>query len=425
MKFLVVGQGGREHAITHALAKHVDREQLFCAPGNTGTHDIATNVPIQASQIGGLVNFVQQKDIDLTIIGPEAPLVAGLANELRKVGRKVIGPNKNAAMLEGSKIHAKQFMRRHNIPTAEFRAFYNFNDLDHYLEVASYPLVIKADGLAGGKGVVICQDAEEARLVGEDFLLKSKHGEASERIVVENFLEGPEASVFCLTDGHTILMLPTAQDYKRAFDGDFGPNTGGMGAISPSPALDQETLRSIESKVLIPVIHGMQVEETPYQGFLYVGLILTKAGPRVLEFNVRLGDPETQAVLTRLQSDLSELLWACANGELDSVTPEWDPRSAVSVVLASDGYPEKPRTGVPIRIDCPNNDRRVLYHASTRKSAGKILTAGGRVFTLTTLGETLSEARQYAYESLQHVKFDGAFFRSDIGEDKASSEPTS
>jgi phosphoribosylamine---glycine ligase len=417
MKYLVVGGGGREHALIYALSKAVAKEKLFCAPGNAGTERIATNVDLKASQIRALREFVELKDIDLTIVGPEAPLVDGLCDELRRNGRKVLGPSALAARLEGSKVFSKQFMRRHNIPTANFWHFTQYTEIVHFLEVATYPLVLKADGLAAGKGVVICQNLEEARDAAYEFMENRKFGEASDTVLVENFLSGVETSVFCLTDGRTILVLPTACDYKRAYDGDAGPNTGGMGAVSPSPLVSDEDLKAIEKKVLVPVIHGMQMEENPYTGILYVGLMLTKTGPRVLEFNVRFGDPEAQVILPRLKSDLGELLMAAVDERLEEVNPEWDTRSAVTVVLASEGYPEAPIKGREITgaHQAPQEDS-LLFHAGTKRSAGKTLTSGGRVLAMTGLGESVEEARRKAYHALKSVHFDGMQYREDIGQ---------
>lgn len=416
-KFLVVGGGGREHAIAEALVRTSAASiEVFCAPGNAGTEKIATNVPIKADQIGGLVNFARQKAIDLTIVGPEAPLCAGLVDALKHAGLEAIGPTKAAAQLEGSKIFAKQFMRRHNIPTADFRHVRSLVSLERLLENSDFPLVIKADGLAAGKGVVICKSAEEAMAVGKDFIEDRRFGAASEQILVEQFVDGVETSVFCLTDGATIVVLPTARDYKRIYDGDQGPNTGGMGAISPSDVLSDEDLAFIERKILVPVIHGMKVEGTPYTGILYVGLMLTKTGPRVLEFNVRLGDPETQAILRRLKSDLGALLLSAVEGRLDEAELDWDERAAVTVVMASEGYPETPQIGRVITgVDGRPREDAAVHHAGTRRSAGKLLTSGGRVLALTALGKDLAAARARAYELLPEIRFDGAQHRSDIG----------
>lgn len=416
MRYLVVGGGGREHALVHALSKDVPKENLFCAPGNAGTEALATNVEIKASQIRALVEFVQLKDIDLTIVGPEAPLVEGLCDELRKKGRKALGPTALAARLEGSKIFSKQFMRRHNIPTADFWHFSQYSEILRFLDIAKFPLVLKADGLAAGKGVVICQNAAEAKAVAHEFMEKRKFGDASRQILVENFLGGVETSIFCLTDGRTIMILPTACDYKRAFDGDHGPNTGGMGAVSPSPRLSDADLALIEKKILVPVIHGMQMEENPYTGILYVGLMLTKTGPRVLEFNVRFGDPEAQVILPRLKSSFSQLCLAAVDGKLEDYEPDWDTRSAVTVVLASEGYPENPISNRVITgATLPPSDNKMLFHAGTKRSAGKLLSSGGRIFAMTGLGESINEARDLAYQSLEKVQFQGRQFRQDIG----------
>jgi len=416
MRYLVIGGGGREHAIVVSLAQEEGAE-IYCAPGNAGTESLATNVELKAEQVGGVLDFAHQKAIDLVIIGPEAPLVAGLADQLRTSGIKVFGPSRQAAQLEGSKIFAKQFMRRHNIPTADFVHFNNLIDVDRYLNSAEGRMVVKADGLAAGKGVVICEGPQEAGEVAKQFMAQNRFGEAGHKILIENCLEGVEVSVFCITDGRTLLMLPTAQDYKRAFDDDQGPNTGGMGAISPSPALDDEAFALIERKILIPTIHGMRIEDLPFTGVLYVGLMLTKAGPRVLEYNVRFGDPEAQALLPRLREPLGPLLMAAVEERLQEMEPDWDERCAVTVVGASEGYPEAPKSGreiLKLPASHPDGSLRV-YHAGTKRTAGRLLTNGGRVIAITGLGADPAAAREKAYEGMGRVKIPGLQFRRDIG----------
>jgi phosphoribosylamine--glycine ligase len=420
MKVLVVGNGGREHALCWKLAQSPRLTKLFAAPGNAGCAQVATCVDIKGEQIEALLAFALSEKIDLAVIGPEGPLCMGLVDRFERSGIKCFGPTKEAARLEGSKVFAKTLMRRHNIPTADFKIFHTFRDARTYVERAEYPLVVKADGLAAGKGVRVCATREEAVEHLQDCMERKVFGEAGEHVVVEEALKGEEASVLVVTDGKTLLILETARDYKRARDGDQGPNTGGMGSVSPAPSIDSVALQKIEQKVLIPVIHAMNREGHPMKGVLYAGLMLTPSGPRVLEFNVRLGDPETQPVLFRMKSDLLEIIDASVKGTLEDVEAQWDPRPSLSVVVTSAGYPGKFDTGKPIRglpEKTATDQDCVVFHAGTTRRMGKVVTNGGRVLAVTARGESIAKARALAYEHVKGLDFDGAYYRSDIGKD--------
>jgi phosphoribosylamine--glycine ligase len=424
MKVLVVGSGGREHALCWKLAQSPRLTKLYAAPGNAGCAQVADCIDVRGEQLDALVAFAVAEKIDLTIVGPEGPLCLGLVDRLERAGRKAFGPTKDAALLEGSKVFAKNLMRKHNIPTADYKVFFAARDAKAYLDRAEYPLVVKADGLAAGKGVRVCATRDEALEHVQDCMERRVFGDAGDKIVIEEALKGEEASVLVVTDGQTLAVLETARDYKRARDGDQGPNTGGMGAVSPAPGIDAATMKRIEQKVLIPAIHAMNREGHPLKGVLYAGMMLTPSGPRVLEFNVRFGDPETQPLMMRLKTDLLALADATVQGTLEQVEPEWDERPAVGVVVASAGYPGKHDTGKAIRglpesspganADC------VVFHAATARRMGKVLTNGGRVLTVTALGADVAAARKRAYEEIARIDFDGAYYRSDIGKDLTS-----
>jgi phosphoribosylamine--glycine ligase len=427
MKVLVVGSGGREHALCWKLAQSPRITKLYAAPGNAGCAQVATCVDnIKGEQIDALNAFVLQEKIELVVVGPEAPLCMGLVDRLERSGVKVFGPTKDAALLEGSKVFAKSLMRRHNIPTADFRVFHMFRDAKAYAERAEYPLVVKADGLAAGKGVRVCANRDEALEFLADCMERRVFGEAGDKVVIEEALKGEEASVLVVTDGKTLLILESARDYKRARDADQGPNTGGMGAVSPAPGIDAPMLQRVEQKILIPAIHAMNKEGHPMKGVLYAGLMLTMSGPRVLEFNVRLGDPETQPVLFRLKSDLLDIIQGAVNGTLEEVEPVWDPRPAVSVVVTAAGYPGKYETGVPIRglpERTSSEDDAVIFHGGTTRRMGKVVTNGGRVLAVTARGDDVAGARARAYELAKTVDFDGAYYRSDIAKDLVAKAP--
>ncbi|MFM7058103.1 MAG: phosphoribosylamine--glycine ligase [Planctomycetota bacterium] len=418
MKILVVGSGGREHAIVWKLKQSPLVTQVWCAPGNAGTGLDAENVPIPADDIPRLLRFARERSIDLTVVGPEAPLVAGLADEFRKHGLVVFGPSAAAARLEGSKVFTKKLLRRASIPTADFAVFTRYADAERYIEEGpEQPLVVKADGLAAGKGVSVCATRAEARAAARSILVDRIFGTAGNQVVIEECLTGHEASILAIVDGDTIVPLDSAQDHKRALDGDRGPNTGGMGAYSPAPIVTAEIMDEIVRRILVPTVHTMKVEGHPFNGVLYAGLMLTPAGPKVLEFNVRLGDPETQPVLMRLKSDLAHVLHLAATGRLHELESlDWDPRPAVCVVMASAGYPGEYRTGHPISGLAAADqvaDAKV-FHAGTAIRDSDVVNTGGRVLGVTACGDTVAAARASAYEAVDRISWTGAWCRRDI-----------
>ena len=423
MKVLVLGSGGREHALVWKLKQSPSVTRVYCAPGNAGIGLDAVNVDIAATDTARLLKFVQNEQIDLTVVGPEVPLVAGVVDEFLNAGHKIFGPTAKAAELEGSKRFCKELMKRANVPTADFRVFTNTAEANSYLDEREMDrCVIKADGLAAGKGVVVCSTREEARDAIKRMLLLKEFGAAGARIVIEERLVGEEASLLALVDGRTIVPLEAAQDHKAAFDGDTGPNTGGMGAYSPTPVMTQELTDLVTEKVLVPIVHQLKKEGRPFRGCLYAGLMLTSQGPKVLEFNVRFGDPETQAVLMRLKSDLGLALMAAATGTLEDMPPlEWDPRPSVCVVMASAGYPGDYEKGKVIRgLDeaATLDDAKVFHAGTTLNDDRQIVSDGGRVLGVTALGDTISQAKLKAYQAVKCIRWDGAWCRKDIS-DKA------
>ncbi len=419
MKVLVVGGGGREHGLCVALSKSRQVTDLYCAPGNGGIADVAGCLPnLQASDIDGLLRFATDEGIDLTVVGPEAPLVAGIVDRFREVGLRIYGPDASGARLEGSKSFAKELFERNNIPAAASRTFTDHKEaLDSLEERDVYPVVIKADGLAGGKGVLICANKAEAVQGIQDVMVELRFGEAGNTVIVEEFLRGEEASIHAITDGDTLVVLPTSQDHKRAGDGDEGLNTGGMGAYSPAPVVTPALLEKIERQILIPTLHALRLENIDFRGTLYAGLMLTKGGPRLLEYNVRFGDPETQVILPRLKTDLALLLAAAADKKLaDIESIEFDDRSAVGVVMAAEGYPERYQTGKAITgLDQAGRlDDVQVYHAGTMERSGQILTAGGRVLCVTALGDDVRAARDQSYRAVEQISWEGAYYRKDI-----------
>lgn len=417
MNVLVVGSGGREHAITWKLAQSSKLKKLYCAPGNGGIASVAECVDIKAEDIGSLLKFAKEKDIDLTVVGPEAPLVAGIVDTFEKEGLRIFGPGKKAAQLEGSKVFAKEFMQRHDIPTAEFETFDNVESARGYLAQVSFPVVIKASGLAAGKGVVICENVKSAEQALDEIMRQKIFKGAGDEVVIEEFLQGEEASILALSDGKDYVILDSAQDHKRIFDDDMGPNTGGMGAYSPAPVVKESLLRKVETRIIAPTIRGMAKEKMPFKGVLYAGIMATEDGPKVLEFNVRFGDPETQALLPRLKTDLLELMLAACEGRLEDRRLRWDRRACVTVVMSSGGYPGKYESGFEIRgLDKPlDREEGIVFHAGTVRSGDKILTSGGRVLGVTGLGQGIEAAIKKAYEIVDGIKFDHCFFRRDIG----------
>ena len=417
MRILVVGGGGREHALVWKISQSPLAEKVFCAPGNPGTARLAENVAIAADEVEALARWAVANQIDFVVVGPEAPLVLGLADRLTDSGIPVFGASAAAAQLEGSKAFAKEIMAAAGIPTASYGAFDALGPALAHARSAGGRVVVKADGLAAGKGVVVCGDMAEAEAALRSILVDRVHGQAGARVVVEELLAGPEASVIALVDGERVRVLPPAQDHKRIFDGDRGPNTGGMGAFSPTPTVDDALLADVERLVLLPTVREMARRGTPFRGALYAGLMLTADGPKVLEFNARFGDPETQPILMRIPGDIVPALLAAARGDLSAVTIEVDPRAAVGVVMAAEGYPGRVTVGDAIDgAEGPFPPGVQVFQAGTRRGPdGRIVTSGGRVLTVCALGSDRADAAARAYEALTRVQFRGAQFRRDIG----------
>ncbi|MCP9464682.1 MAG: phosphoribosylamine--glycine ligase [Nitrospira sp.] len=415
MKILVVGSGGREHALVWKLAQSPRRPRLYCAPGNAGMTSLASCVPIKADDIAALKAFARQEQIDLTIVGPEAPLALGIVDEFRKEGLRIFGPTRQAARLESSKIFSKDLMRRANVPTAMARSFDRAAEALAYVDQQAMPIVIKADGLAQGKGVVIATTKDHARRTIHEFMEQAVFGEAGKRVVIEQFLDGEELTIMAFTDGSTIVPFLPAQDHKRVGDGDTGPNTGGMGAYCPAP-LGTESLRvQVTRDILQPIVEAMARLGTPFQGVLYAGLMIVKDTPYVLEFNVRMGDPETQVVLPLLKTDLLDVVEAVVDHHLEQVPIEWHAGAAVCVVMASAGYPGPCQQGMVIQ-GLPTGDQpsSVVFHAGTARRDDHVVTAGGRVLSVVGLGETLKEAQAHAYQQVAAISFEGCHYRRDI-----------
>ena len=426
MKVLIIGSGGREHALTWKIAQSPKVTQIFCAPGNAGTSQLAKNIDISVDNILGLIDFAKQNKIDLTVVGPEVPLVLGIVDEFQSAGLKIFGPTKLAAMLEGSKVFSKEFMRKYKIPTADFSSFKDETEAKQYLKKIGTPVVIKADGLAAGKGVIICKTEKEAEKAINRILHEKEFGDAGCEIIIEECLEGEEASLLCFSDGKTIIPMASAQDHKRIFDNDEGPNTGGMGAYSPAPVATQELMETIGREILRPTIIGMEKEGHPYSGVLYVGVMVTKDGPKVLEYNARFGDPETQCILPRLKNDLVEIIMAIIDSRLSNIALEWDPRPAVCVVLAAGGYPGAYKKGNEIfGLDQARElDDVLVFHAGTREEKvdirkstleNRIITSGGRVLNVVGLGNDIKTAISNTYEAVKMISFEGMQYRTDIG----------
>ncbi len=417
MRILVVGGGGREHALVWKIGQSPLAGKVFCAPGNPGTARLAENVAIAADEVDALVRWAVENQIDFVVVGPEAPLVLGLADRLAEEGIAVFGPSAAAARLEGSKAFAKEVMAAAGIPTASYGAFDSLAPALAHARAAGGRVVVKADGLAAGKGVVVCGDLPEAEAALRSILVDRVHGSAGARVIVEERLSGPEASVIALVDGERVRVLPPAQDHKRIFDGDRGPNTGGMGAFSPTPTVDEALLADVERRVLLPTVREMARRGAPFRGALYAGLMLTPDGPKVLEFNARFGDPETQPILMRLRGDVVPALLAAARGDLSGIALDVDPRAAVGVVMAADGYPGHVTVGDAISgSDGPFPPGVQVFLAGTRLGPdGRVVTSGGRVLTVCALGADRADAATRAYDALARVHFRGAQFRRDIG----------
>ena len=426
MNVLVVGGGGREHALSWKIAQSPRVSQVFVAPGNAGTAGETAlpikNVDIADTDVPALLKFAKQNAIELAVIGPEAPLAAGISDTFTAAGIRTFGPSKQAAELEASKVFCKNLLRNADVPTADFRTFRDAASARSYLaDREDQPMVVKADGLAAGKGVFVCANREEALAAVERLTDSADFGSAGSQFVIEERLVGQEASVLAITDGHTIVTLPAAQDHKAAYDGDQGPNTGGMGAYSPTPLVDDKLMRSVEEKVLVPTVHQLKRMRRPFKGVLYAGLMITKQGLKVLEYNVRFGDPECQPLMMRLQSDLVDVLMATADGRLADAAPlKWDPRPAVCVVMASEGYPGNYTKGHVIRglAEAAMVPEAKVFHAGTQLRDGQVVTAGGRVLGVTALGTSIASAKLQAYTAVKCIRWDGAWCRKDIS-DKA------
>lgn len=415
MKVLVVGSGGREHALCWKIAQRPDTE-VYVAPGNIGMVDVATLVNIKVDDIAGLVDFAKAEGIDLTVVGPELPLTLGIVDAFQEAGLACFGPNKAAAKLEGSKAFSKELMKKYGIPTAAFDTFTDVDKAKAFVDEIGVPCVVKADGLAAGKGVIICMTREEADKAIEDMLTDHAFGDASATIVIEEYIVGPEVSVLAFADGKSVLPMVSAQDHKRIFDGDKGPNTGGMGAYSPAPVYTEALSAEVNKTIIEPTIAAMAAEGTPFTGILYTGLMLTEKGPRVLEYNVRFGDPETQPIMVRMKSDIVALFQACVDGKLDEATLEWHDEAAVCVIMASGGYPASSEKGVPIHgLDDIAAEEAIVFHSGTAEKDGEIVTNGGRVLGVTAKDATIKGAIDKAYAAVEKINFDHMQFRRDIG----------
>lgn len=424
MKVLVIGKGGREHALVWKLTQSPRVERVCCAPGNAGTAEDGVNVPIEVNEIDQLLRFVKKEKIDLTVVGPEDPLAQGIVDTFQEAGQRIFGPSREAARLEASKVFSKQLMRHADVPTAEFRVFDHPDPARHYIETRDYPVVVKADGLAAGKGVIVCSNNEDALAAIERIMVREEFGRAAGRqIVIEKRLEGQELSIQALVSGRAIITLAPTQDHKALLDGDQGPNTGGMGAYCPAPLATPELVEEIEQTILVPTVHAMKRGRRAFRGVLYAGIMVTNQGARVLEFNCRFGDPETQPMLMRLKTDLLDLIEAVVDGKLDEFPEsklEWDPRPAVSVVMTSQGYPGSYPKGKVIEglKEAAKLPDVKVFHAGTKREKDLVVTDGGRVLAVTALGDTLAAAKRRAYEAVERIQFPGAHYRRDIA-DKA------
>src|SRR5437868_2998280 len=425
MRILVIGGGGREHALAWKLRQSSEAERIFCAPGNAGTAEIAENVAIPVGDLDALLRFARENRVDLTVVGPDDPLAAGIVDLFATEGLRAFGPTKSAARLEASKIFAKELMRAQKIPTAEARTFADSGEALDYCERVKFPVVIKADGLALGKGVIIAPDAAKAKSTIDEMMNRGRFGEAGRRIVIEEFLCGTECSLHALVDGSSYCLLESARDHKRALEGDQGPNTGGMGAFSPANNWNRKLQSKFETEIMQPLLRGLLQEGITFHGLLYPGLIITSEGARVLEFNCRFGDPETQALLPRMKSDLLPLLEGTMDGNLSKCAIEWDTRAAVTVVLASGGYPGKYETGKTISglDDAAKLEDVQIFHARTKRVNSEVRTAGGRVLAVTALGSTLEAARTRAYEAVSSIHFENCHYRHDIALGATTTNP--
>jgi phosphoribosylamine--glycine ligase len=420
MKVLVIGGGGREHALVWKLSQSPRVDKIYCAPGNAGISEIAECVDIKGDDADGLLDFVKYNWIDLTVVGPEAPLVAGVVDAFIRENRIIFGPDKTGALLEGSKIFAKDFMKKHGIPTAEYKTFSSYAQAEEYVRLKGAPIVVKADGLAAGKGVIVCETVDEAIDALKLIMKDRAFGDAGNRVIVEQCLKGEEASFMILTDGKTVVPLATSQDHKQIFDGDTGPNTGGMGAYSPAPVVTESLRADIMQKIIDPIMKGLSRERINYRGVIYVGIMVCDGKPYVLEFNVRFGDPEAQPILTRLESDFFDLLKATAEGRLKDMKVTWKNEASVCVVISSKGYPGSYEKGKTIMgLDSfKGNNNVIVFHGGTSLNDGEVTTSGGRVLGVTALGSDIEAAKDEAYNAIERIHFEGMYFRKDIA-DKA------
>lgn len=416
MKVCVIGSGGREHTLAWKLAQSASVSSVYALPGSKAMEDVATCVALDWQKFDEVVAFVQKENIDLVVIGPEAPLVAGLADAVRAVGIAVFGPSKAAAQLEGSKVFAKDLMQKYNIPTAAYGVFSEVTKAKEFIAKTGAPIVIKADGLAAGKGVVVAMTEAEANAAVEDMLSANRFGDAGHTVVIEEFMAGEEASLLAFVDGTTVVPMISSQDHKRIFDGDKGPNTGGMGTYAPAPVMTEELLKEAYDTILVPMVTAMKAEGMPYVGCLYAGLMITPEGPKVVEFNARFGDPETQVVLPLLKGDLGTIMLACAKGELDSHMVEWHKGSAACVILASQGYPESSHKGDVITGDLSFTEDTLVFHSGTAFVEDHFETAGGRVLGVVGLGKDLQSALDVVYQRVGRIQFEGSQHRTDIGQ---------
>ena len=417
MRVLVIGSGGREHALVWKIKQSPKVEKIFCAPGNAGTSEFADNIPIAADDIEGLLQFAMKKEIGLTVVGPEQPLVMGIVDRFEVKGLRIFGPSASAAELEGSKSFSKDIMQKYGLPTAEYKIFTSAESATKYIQAKNCPLVVKANGLAAGKGVLLCRSSREALVAVDTIMRQRLFGEAGDQIVVEEFLEGQEISVLAFSDGQTVLLMDSAQDHKAVYDGDIGPNTGGMGAYSPAPVFTEIMQQKVRDKIMLPMVRAMQQEGRTYKGILYAGLMLTKTGPQILEFNARFGDPETQPLMVRMETDIIPLFEACIDGTLGQCQVNWRNKSSVCVVMTAEGYPGTYQKGEIISglQNANSTPEVVVFHAGTKEQDGKVLTNGGRVLGVTATGANTESAIQRAYDAVGKVNWRGVHYRKDIG----------
>ena len=415
MRVLILGSGGREHALAWKIAQSPKVNKIYCAPGNAGTASVAENIDISPDNIQALLNFALIKGIGLTVVGPEQPLVKGIADSFEESGLRLFGPSQRAAEIEGSKVFCKELMKKYGIPTARYESFNSLDQVKLFTK-EDEPVVVKASGLASGKGVVLCRNGKEARSAIQSIMQGKVFGNAGDQVVIEEFLTGQEVSLLAFTDGKTILPLESAQDHKAAFDDDKGPNTGGMGAYSPAPIFTDKLKKKVVDEIMIPTVRAMAKEGRYYRGILYAGLMLTESGPKVLEFNARFGDPETQPIMMRIKNDIVPIFEACIDGTLATQTLQWKPESTVCVVMAAKGYPGSYEKGNEITgLNLDENQQAMVFHAGTKLDNGKVLTNGGRVLGVTALGLNINQAIKNAYSVVDKIKWDGIHFRKDIG----------